>query len=181
MTSIAPRPLITFVVMTHNQEAFVREALLSALGQTYSPLEILVSDDGSTDRTFEVMQEILQSYQGPHQIRVNRPPKNMGTCAHCNQVMELARGELVIIAAGDDISLPERTQIFYEAWENTGRKAGTIYSAYVPIDRDGNEVNYQPQERRKEAQRFVVETIDPYEFVRGANPQGARLHAGLDS
>src|SRR5208283_5777669 len=128
MTHKKDRPLLSFLLLAYNNEAFVREAISGALAQSYSPLEIIISDDGSTDRTFDIIQEMTEKYQGPHLIRLNHNPKNLGTCAHVNRVMELVRGELVIDSAADDISLPERTQIVYEAWEKSGRQGGSIYS-----------------------------------------------------
>ena len=48
------KPLLTFAVGAYNQERFIREAVESAFAQTYSPLEIVLSDDCSRDRTFEI-------------------------------------------------------------------------------------------------------------------------------
>ena len=49
------RPLITFALFAYNQEKYIEEAVQGAFLQTYSPLEIILSDDGSTDRTFEII------------------------------------------------------------------------------------------------------------------------------
>ncbi len=51
-------PLITVLLTTYNTEDYVREALQSAFGQTWSPLEILISDDCSTDRTAHIIVEV---------------------------------------------------------------------------------------------------------------------------
>ena len=56
----ADRPVLTFAVVSCNQEQFVREAVEAALAQTYSPLEIILSDDCSDDRSFEIMQEMAE-------------------------------------------------------------------------------------------------------------------------
>ena len=56
-------PLVTFALFAYNQEAFIREAVASALSQTYEPLEIILSDDCSTDRTFAIMQELADFIQ----------------------------------------------------------------------------------------------------------------------
>ena len=53
--SQSSRPLITFALMAYNQEQLIEEAVAGALAQTYSPLEIILSDDCSTDRTFSIM------------------------------------------------------------------------------------------------------------------------------
>ena len=57
MSQSNTRPLLTFGVCAYKQEQFIREAVEAALAQTYSPLEIILSDDCSPDRTFEIMQE----------------------------------------------------------------------------------------------------------------------------
>jgi glycosyltransferase involved in cell wall biosynthesis len=134
------RPLITFLLMTYNQERFVREAVAGAFAQTYSPLEILLSDDCSADRTFEVMSEMADSYRGPHKIVRNRNPRNLGIGAHVNRAVEIAGGELVVAAAGDDVSLGARTERIFEEWERSGGGACSIYSDAICIDPEGREV-----------------------------------------
>jgi glycosyltransferase involved in cell wall biosynthesis len=115
MTAHPPNPdrkeetLISFLLFTYNQEAFVREAVLAALAQDYSPMEIIISDDGSRDDTFAIIEEVTASYQGPHRLLVRRNPVNLGFIAHFNEVVRISQGEWIIMAAGDDISLRERT------------------------------------------------------------------------
>jgi glycosyltransferase involved in cell wall biosynthesis len=102
------RPLVTFLLLAYNQERFIREAVAGAFAQTYSPLEIILSDDCSPDQTFEIMQEMAEAYRGPHQIHVNRAPANRGISAQIDAAVKLAKGEWIVVAAGDDISLPNR-------------------------------------------------------------------------
>ena len=134
------RPLISFIVATYNQEAFVREAVEGALAQTYSPLEIIISDDCSRDRTVEVAQQVIANYKGPHQVRINRNPTNLGIGGHVNRLMEICKGELIVTSAGDDISLPERTETIFQAWEASGRRATSIFSSYMTISATGEEL-----------------------------------------
>ena len=131
------RPLITFLVASYNQEKYIREAVEAAFAQTYSPLEILISDDGSKDRTFDIANEMAAVYRGPHKVRLNRNSKTLGIGGHVNRVMELSRGELIVAAAGDDISLPERTEVYFQAWDQTGRKATSVFSSHSTVDSDG--------------------------------------------
>src|SRR5579872_6014823 len=93
------RPLVTFALFAYNQEAFIREALEAALAQTYEPLEIIVSDDSSTDRTFEIIQEIVGQYHGPHEVHIRRPEANAGLTAGISQVCGLAKGNFIVVAA----------------------------------------------------------------------------------
>jgi glycosyltransferase involved in cell wall biosynthesis len=134
------KPLLTFTIAAFNQEAFIREAVEAAFAQTYSPLEIVLSDDCSRDRTFEIMQEMAAAYRGLHRLILNRNPSQLSIGGHVNRVVELSKGELIIGAAGDDVSLPDRTQTAFETWEQSGRKATSIYSDYVQIDEKGNRI-----------------------------------------
>lgn len=101
-------PLVTFALFAYNQEKFIREAVEGAFAQTYEPLEIILSDDCSTDRTFEIMQEMAAAYRGPHRVRAVQTPQNLGVVQHVLLRGREAAGEIVVVAAGDDISLPER-------------------------------------------------------------------------
>lgn len=103
------RPLVSFVLFAYNQERFIREAVKGAFAQSYSPLEIILSDDCSTDRTFEIMADMASDYRGPHTVVLNRNQQNLGLGRHYSAVMGLASGDIVELAAGDDISLPWRT------------------------------------------------------------------------
>ena len=112
-------PLISYVVTAYNIEDFIREAIESAFAQTYSPLEIILSDDCSTDRTYEIMEEMAKSYKGPHKIKLNRNERNLGITRHMNKAyLELAEGKIIVSAHGDDISIPERTYKSYQFLKN---------------------------------------------------------------
>jgi glycosyltransferase involved in cell wall biosynthesis len=121
-------PLVTFALLSYNQERFIRDAVRAALAQTYSPLQIVISDDCSQDMSFEILQEELADYEGPHQILLNRNERNLGTGGNVNRVMELAKGELVVVAAGDDVSLPTRTEVLASIWS-----AGGIYCVWSSL------------------------------------------------
>ncbi len=125
MSDLQERPLVTFALFSYNQEQYIREAVEGAFSQTYSPLEIILSDDGSTDRTFNILSEMAASYKGPHKLIINRMAKNSGIANHINYVIDLANGELVILAAGDDISISTRATVLTEAWLKN-EKSSTI-------------------------------------------------------
>jgi glycosyltransferase involved in cell wall biosynthesis len=102
------QPLVTFALFAYNQEKYIREAVDSILAQTYSPMQIILSDDCSLDRTFEIMQEIASKYQGNDKIIVRQNTANQRLEDHINTVVTLAEGNWVVVAAGDDISEPDR-------------------------------------------------------------------------
>ena len=122
------RPLITMVVLAYNQERFVDKAIEGALAQTYEPLEIILSDDFSTDRTYEIIQRAARQYHGAHTVRVNRNDHNLGLAGHLNRVVEISSGELIVMAAGDDISLPWRVSRIVTAWEEKGCASVCLHS-----------------------------------------------------
>jgi glycosyltransferase involved in cell wall biosynthesis len=103
------RPSASFIVFSYNQERFIREAVEAAFAQTCEPLEIILSDDGSSDRTFEIMREMASAYRGPHQVRAIQTERNLGITRHALLRCREAAGDIIVVAAGDDISKPERT------------------------------------------------------------------------
>jgi glycosyltransferase involved in cell wall biosynthesis len=114
------RPLVTFALFAFNQERYIREAIEGAFAQTYSPLEIILTDDCSSDSTPSIMEEMAAAYCGPHRIVVRRGLRNVGTLTHVLYAARMAQGEFLVVAAGDDISVPERV--------------GTAVSALVGTD-----------------------------------------------
>ena len=112
----ADHPLVTFALFAYNQENYIREALEGAFAQTYEPLEIILSDDCSSDRTFEIIQEMAATYAGPHLVSINQTKQNQGVAAHINEVSKLCRGDIVVVAAGDDISMPDRSRRISEVF-----------------------------------------------------------------
>ncbi|WP_372785775.1 glycosyltransferase [Phenylobacterium sp.] len=108
VSDMSATPLVSVIVVAYKQEPYVRAAVRSALAQTYAPLEIVLSDDCSSDRTFEIMQEEAQAYTGPHKIILNRNPTNLGVAQHYNRAAGLASGDLIVVQDGDDISRSDR-------------------------------------------------------------------------
>jgi hypothetical protein len=127
------RPLVTFALFAYNQEDYIREAVEGAFAQTYEPLEIILSDDCSTDRTFEIMQEMAAAYRGLHQVRVRRNANNVGTALHVQHVADAMCGELMVVAAGDDVSVPRRTAVLVAEWEAQGRRAVVLHSEALAL------------------------------------------------
>lgn len=105
-------PFVTFFIVTYNQEAFIADAVKGALAQDYPNMEIIISDDCSTDNTWSIIQDTIANYSGDKKIRLNRNVRNIGIREHINKILyELAKGEIIVFAAGDDISLPSRTSV----------------------------------------------------------------------
>ena len=142
-TSVADKPLVTFALFAYNQEKYIREAVEAALGQIYEPLEIILSDDGSSDETFEIMQSIVADYVGAHKVILNRNSKNLNIGEHVNLVGSLASGELIVLAAGDDVSLPHRTNKLVEHWLAIGRPPVVMCSDFQAMDVESRAIDLQ--------------------------------------
>jgi glycosyltransferase involved in cell wall biosynthesis len=166
----AGRPLVSLFITAYRQEHLVKAAIEGAFAQTYSPLEILLSDDCSPDGTYRVMQAMAAAYSGPHRVVLNRNPKNLGITAHVDRIMELTRGDFVVQNAGDDVSVPERTQALVDAWLASGRRAKAIHSARRRLDEDGGLHEVIDDGRR------ILAGMTPLEVVRD---HGTLVGAGL--
>jgi glycosyltransferase involved in cell wall biosynthesis len=129
--------LVTFALFSYNQEDFIKEAVEAAFAQTYEPLEIILSDDCSADNTYAIMEKMATAYKGPHRIIINRNKKNLGLIAHVNNVIRAAAGEIIVMAAGDDISIPKRTESIARRYLNGGEELMTVHSSAVKIDKNG--------------------------------------------
>lgn len=128
---------MTLAIAAFNQERFVRAAIEGAFAQTYSPLEIILSDDKSTDRTWAIMQEMATSYRGPHRVVLSQATVNAGLAAHTNRIFEVSHGELVVLNAGDDVSLPHRVESIVAAWQASSGKSAGVHSRVLNMDQAG--------------------------------------------
>jgi len=130
-------PLVSMLLIAYRQAGQVGAAIAGALAQTYSPLEIVVSDDASDDATWEQIQAAVRDYRGPHRVVTNRNPVNLGIGAHLSHLVTLSRGELLFVAAGDDVSLPQRCATVVDAWLARDRRPDLIASALLDVDEQG--------------------------------------------
>src|SRR3989344_535184 len=96
-------PKVSVVMSVYNGGSYVEEAMNSILGQTFTDFELILIDDGSTDRT----PAIIASFSDPRIVRINHPT-NVGLVTALREGVERARGELIARMDADDISLPER-------------------------------------------------------------------------
>lgn len=100
-------PLVSVVVITYNSAKYVLETLESAKAQTYQNIELIISDDCSTDNTVEICREWVEQNKGRFmRTEIITVEKNTGIPANCNRGYKEARGEWVKGIAGDDALYP---------------------------------------------------------------------------
>ncbi|MEZ6014270.1 MAG: glycosyltransferase [Planctomycetota bacterium] len=113
-------PRVAMLMTTFRHGAFVGEALRAALAQTWSALDIVVSDDCSDDQTWSIVTDIAGRYTGPHRLVLMRHGQNGGAAKNLLAAMERTDAALLLLAHGDDISMPNRVQRVAETWIATG-------------------------------------------------------------
>lgn len=133
---------------------YVGLPLDAAFAQTYQPLEIILSDDCSGDRTFEIMQEMAAAYDGPHRVMARQNSVNVGTALHLQYAFQESSGELFVVAAGDDVSTCDRVAVLAEAWVSAGCPEGILHSGRETF-RDGETVGFVPAKRSKYSDRVL--------------------------
>jgi glycosyltransferase involved in cell wall biosynthesis len=104
-----PSPLLTIVIPAYNVAVFVCAAVESALAQTMTDLEVIVVDDGSTDTTPAVLEDLVHARNDPR-LRIVRQ-QNGGLSAARNTGIRYARGAFIGFLDGDDIWLPQKAKL----------------------------------------------------------------------
>ena len=127
-----PPPKITVLMPVYNGERFLEEAVESVLQQTYSDFELLVINDGSTDRSVEIISRFQDA-----RIRLLHNERNIGLVATLNRGIGLARGEFIARMDADDICHPERFEAQLQ-WFGQHPDAVLLATGVVMIDEDGN-------------------------------------------
>ena len=96
--------LVSVVVVTYNSSSFVRETLESIYNQDYHSLEVIVSDDASTDNTIDIVTNWLEQHSDRFvNWDVVKTPVNTGIPANCNRGIRATKGKWIKMIAGDDL------------------------------------------------------------------------------
>jgi len=104
----AALPTVSIAMATYNGEKYLREQLDSLAAQTMLPNELVVSDDGSTDRTVEIIQTF--ALQSPFQIRIFENHSRLGFADNFLKAAELCRFSIIAFCDQDDIWLPSKIE-----------------------------------------------------------------------
>ena len=133
-------PLATFVVITYNQAHLIGEALAGLRAQDYRPLEVVLTDDCSTDATPDIIRRsIAEDDWGTIDVRLMTGDCNIGIAANFERGLRAAQGEVIVVGGGDDISLSSRVSESVRLLTQDDRRVMLHFAATI-IDDDGNEV-----------------------------------------
>ncbi|WP_347289025.1 glycosyltransferase [Bilophila wadsworthia] len=129
-------PRVSVVLTSYNHEKYIGAAIESVLNQTFSDFELIISDDSSTDHSWE----IIQNYNDPR-IRAVRAPNNARTQSFYDAI-HMATGEYLAVHHSDDLWLPEKLEKQVD-WLDKHPEQLLVFTRVRPIDEKGN-INVTP-------------------------------------
>jgi len=143
---------VTVLVPVYNRERFVGEAIESVLGQDFADFELLLVDDGSCDRT----PEILREYEGRDaRIRIVTSEVNEGIPRALNRGLEHARGEYIARLDSDDLMMPGRLAAQVDVLD-AQRDVVLVSTAYDIIDEHGAHLGRFDETLPSEVIRYLL-------------------------
>lgn len=101
-------PLVSFLISAYNEELYIRECIDSCLNQTHCHIEIILVNDGSTDRTSEI---INLNYKKNPKVKIIELEKNIGKVNGFNLAFAASNGKYLALMGADDICYPRRIEI----------------------------------------------------------------------
>ena len=116
-------PKVSIILMTYNQEQFIRKAIKSALSQTYKNFELIISNNGSKDRT----ASIIESFLPDKRIIFLNYDSNEGPNIRANQALDLAKGSFISWLYGDDYYINTKIQDQMNAFSKLDSSYGVVY------------------------------------------------------
>ena len=127
-------PRVTVAIATRDGAATLREAIDSCLEQSYSDLEVLVVDDGSTDGSAALLAELADE-----RLRVVRHDTVLGPAACSETILREARGELIARLEDDDVALPDRVKLQVQVFDRHP-ETGVVHGDAVTVDAEGRAI-----------------------------------------
>ena len=158
-------PLITVIISSYNHARYVEASIRSVLNQTYSNVELLVYDDGSSDDSPAIIQKLADQYGFFY-----HPQANQGLPRTLNDGIARARGTLIAPFGSDDIMFPDRLEK-QVAWIEHHPEVGFFGGNVIKIDEHGDPL---PQKRQRHHPERMLNFEDAF-LERVEAPQTATL------
>lgn len=127
------KKIVSIAMCTYNGEKYIKEQLSSIIEQTFENFELIITDDGSSDSTIE----IIKKYQDKdNRIMLYQNEKNLGFKKNFEYAISLCSGEYIALADQDDIWKSNKLEVFLESIKDNV----LIYSDAILIDKDSQEI-----------------------------------------
>lgn len=138
------RPAASVIVPVYRNQPYLEPAIRSILALDYEPLEIVIRDDASPDDAYDVLRRLVDSYDGPHRVRLGRNQTNL-SMGNYNLLMEEASARYIIVAHDDDVQRPERVSRIMDVYADRG--VSMVTSNARDIRADGSEIGLANKQR----------------------------------
>ncbi|MCE4049561.1 glycosyltransferase family 2 protein [Bacillus sp. Au-Bac7] len=131
--------LVTVIIPTYKRSDFLSRAIESVLGQTYTPIEIIVVDDNDTNSKYRKQTELLmEKYKDYKNIKYLQHEQNLNGSAARNTGIKNSNGKYIAFLDDDDEFLEKKISMQVEILRKTNKKIGAVYGGYNIIR--GNKV-----------------------------------------
>ncbi len=150
-------PTVSVIIPSYNHDRFIRECLQSVLAQTYQDFEIVITDDGSTDHTVE----IIESFRDPR-IKFYRHERNQGVSVTANDCIAHASGKYIAWLSSDDAWYPEDLELEVEHL-NKHPETAVVFGKVDWVDEKSRVIN---DEKFPYLHVFDVENRSRFEWLR---------------
>jgi glycosyltransferase involved in cell wall biosynthesis len=125
-----PDPLVSVIIPAYNAETFIERTLTSVLNQTYRNIEVIVVDDGSHDRTAEIVKALAQKDDRVHLIQ----QANAGVAAARNLAIQISRGAFIAPIDADDLWFSDYLEKQVQCLLQSDDSIGIAYTWSIDID-----------------------------------------------
>lgn len=137
-----PQPLFTVIVPTLNHERYIEQALMSVISQSIFPrCTVIVSDDGSSDRTPEIIESIVKHYDNIHFMQSQTAS---GVIPHYRRLLELVSTDYFSILEGDDVWISDDRLMKCMQFLNRFPEQECVFTGYHLIDENGKAFATRP-------------------------------------
>lgn len=125
MNKVIESPLISVLLSVYNDDKNIKTSIDSILSQSYKNIELLVMDDCSTDKTYDILKDIKD-----RRLRIFRNKDNKGLTKSLNILIKKSKGQILARQDSDDISLPTRLEVQFQNLHNL-QLDGCTTRAYI--------------------------------------------------
>jgi glycosyltransferase involved in cell wall biosynthesis len=150
-------PKVSVVMASYNHEKYVAETLESVLSQTYQDFEFIITDDGSSDGTVDVMKRFDE-----RRIKLSCFSQNQGACAAINNCIQEAKGEYIAVINSDDAWMPEKLEKQVKFLDEHP-EIGAVFSSAHIIDEQSNKIT---EENHFYSKVFIQPNRTRFEWLR---------------
>ncbi|RLD73555.1 MAG: glycosyltransferase family 2 protein [Bacteroidetes bacterium] len=126
------QPLVSIIVSCYNHEDYITPCIESIVRQTYKNIELIVIDDGSTDKSADILQQLSQKYHFSFERQ-----ENMGLTRTLNKALSQAKGKYIAPIGSDDILMLDKTEKQVEFLKNH-HDIAVVGGNIICIDDNGN-------------------------------------------